>query len=72
MWVPVWLNRGACSEAMWACPLVQGGSASVWSSGETLEEGVEARFAVASIYSLQGLPGSGQRIDNTHLFGLVP
>ena len=52
---------------MWACPLVQDRSASVWSSGETLEEGVAARYAVASIYSLQGLPGSGLRIDNTHL-----
>jgi hypothetical protein len=46
---------------------VQGGSASVWSSGETLEEGGASRYAVLSLYSLQGIPGSGQRIDNTHL-----
>ena len=24
------------------------------------------------IYSSEGIPGSGLRIDNTHLFGLVP
>jgi hypothetical protein len=49
---------------------VQGGSASVWSSGETLEEGAASRYAVLTVYSLQGIPGSGQRIDNTHLFWL--
>ena len=70
--VPVWLNRGACQEVMWGCPVVQGGSASIWSSGETLGEGGEDRSAVSSLYSSEGIPGSGLRIDNTHLFGLVP
>jgi hypothetical protein len=67
----VWLNRGACQEVTSEIPVVQGGSASVWSSGETLEEGAASRYAVLPVYSLQGIPGSGQRIDNTHLFGLV-
>ena len=68
--VPVWLNRGACQEVTSEIPVVQGGSASVWSSGETLEEGGASRYAVLTLYSLQGIPGSGQRIDNTHLFWL--
>ena len=68
--VPVWLNRGAGQEVMWGCPVVQGGSASIWTSGETLEEGGASRFAVLSLYSFQGIPGSGLRIDNTHLFWL--
>jgi primase-polymerase (primpol)-like protein len=63
----VWLNRGACQEVMSEISVVQGGSASVWSSGETLEEGAASRYAVLTVYSLQGIPGSGQRIDNTHL-----
>jgi hypothetical protein len=29
-----------------------------------------ALSAVLTVYSLQGIPGSGQRIDNTHLFWL--
>ena len=66
----MWLNREACQEVPSEIPVVQGGSASVWSSGETLEEDGASRYAILALYSLQGIPGSGQRIDNTHLFWL--
>jgi hypothetical protein len=42
----VWLNRAGFSNALWSCPVVPAGSASIWSSAESLGKAGAAPVAL--------------------------